>query len=412
MSRRLSLSGAMQIGTIAAALLLAAGATPAAAQSAESGTPPEMVATYNSLADGILALKRTEENIVRSILAAGKAHGEVQLMRAQRAITANDAAGAKAAVEALAADVAQLGTEGDNSVGAVRKRLLEGGQHHNAAGEAQGIYDEGYVVVTKAAKRSCSTPRAHRADGRGAEGGRARRRMEGRRGDVRRPDEARALMRGARAVASIASARPAAPDVEPRRRLVPSRRRSARRPVSLRPARSPFRFVDVSAPGRSHARAARGPARQGSPARFRRRGRRLPRLRPRRPPRHLHVERLAARRLPRRREGQERALSRAAGRHVQGRHRRRRRRRRGRVGHGSVRRRLRRRRLAGHPRHRLRQERALPKSRERHVRATSRARSASSRQAGTRARPSSTPTATAISTSTSPPTSTHAGRRC
>jgi hypothetical protein len=153
MSRRLSLSGAMQIGTIAAALLLAAGATPAAAQSAESGTPPEMVATYNTLADGLLALKRTEENLVKSILAASKAHGEVQLMRAKRAITANDASGAKAAVEALASDVAQLGTEGDNSVGAVRKRLIEGGQHHNAAGEAQGIYDEGFVIVTKAAKQ-------------------------------------------------------------------------------------------------------------------------------------------------------------------------------------------------------------------------------------------------------------------
>ena len=87
MSRRLSLSGAMQIGTIAAALLLAAGATPAAAQSAESGTPPEMVATYNTLADGLLALKRTEENLVKSILAASKAHGEVQLMRAKRSIT-------------------------------------------------------------------------------------------------------------------------------------------------------------------------------------------------------------------------------------------------------------------------------------------------------------------------------------
>ena len=74
-------------------------------------------------------------------------------MRARRAIGAGDAAAAKSAVEALAADVAQLGTEGDNAVGAVRKRLIEGGHHHNAAGEAQGIYDEGFVIVTKAAKQ-------------------------------------------------------------------------------------------------------------------------------------------------------------------------------------------------------------------------------------------------------------------
>jgi hypothetical protein len=117
-----------------------------------AGTPAEMVATYSSLADGILALKKTEDNLVRSIVAATLAHGQGTLARAQRAIGANDAKGASAAVEALAADVAQLATEGDNSVGAVRKRLLEGGHHHNAAGEAQGVYDEGYVVVTRKAK--------------------------------------------------------------------------------------------------------------------------------------------------------------------------------------------------------------------------------------------------------------------
>jgi hypothetical protein len=144
----------MRIGLLALAAALAVAfvaPAPAAAQT-PAGTPAEMVSTYNALADGILALKRTEENIVRSILAATLAHGQGTLARAQRAIAANDAKGASAAVEALAADAAQLGTEGDNAVGAVRKRLLEGGHHHNAAGEAQGIYDEGYVVVTKKAK--------------------------------------------------------------------------------------------------------------------------------------------------------------------------------------------------------------------------------------------------------------------
>jgi hypothetical protein len=135
----------------AAAAVLAFLPAPASAQT-QPATPAEMVATYNTLADGLLALKNTESNLVKAILAAAKAHGEVQLARATRAISASDAAGAKAAIEALAADVAQLATEGDNSVGAVRKRLIEGGQHHNAAGEAQGIYEEGYVIVTRAAK--------------------------------------------------------------------------------------------------------------------------------------------------------------------------------------------------------------------------------------------------------------------
>jgi len=116
-------------------------------------TPEEMVDTYRSLADTILGADATEENLVRSILSATRAHAQVQLGRAQSAIQAGDMAAARAAVESLAADVGQLGTEGDNAVASVRKRLVEGGHHHNAAGEASGEFDEGYVVVTRAAKR-------------------------------------------------------------------------------------------------------------------------------------------------------------------------------------------------------------------------------------------------------------------
>lgn len=137
------------LGLFVAVLLLPAAAQ---AQAAAPATPPEMVATYDALADAILAVKRTEDNLVRSILAAAHAHAQVQFDRAQRAISAGDTKAAQGAIESLAADVGQLATEGDNSVGVVRKRLLEGGHHHNAAGEAQGLYDEGFVVVTRAAK--------------------------------------------------------------------------------------------------------------------------------------------------------------------------------------------------------------------------------------------------------------------
>ena len=153
MSRRLlTASGLCRAGLIAG-FLVATGATPSAAQGPAPGTPAEMVATYNTLADGLLALKRTEENLVKSILATSRAHGEVELARARKAMTAGDAAATRAALEAVAADVAQIGTEGDSAVAAVRKRLIEAGQHHNAAGEAQGVYDEGYVIVTKAARQ-------------------------------------------------------------------------------------------------------------------------------------------------------------------------------------------------------------------------------------------------------------------
>jgi hypothetical protein len=142
--------------TIVATLVVAAAAVLpcAAADSRTPSTPPEMVAAYDALADTILGANKAEDKLVRAILAATYGHAQSELARARQALKANDAAGAKAAVENLATAVGQLGTEGDNAVAGVRKRLLEGGHHHNAAGEAQGIYDEGYVVITKVAKHA------------------------------------------------------------------------------------------------------------------------------------------------------------------------------------------------------------------------------------------------------------------
>jgi hypothetical protein len=150
--------GAVRSALACAAVAVALAGLPAVARAQAAapapGTPPEMVAAYNALADTILAADKAEEQLVRSILAAAYGHAQAELARARQALKANDAAGARAAIENVAASVGQIGTEGDNAVAGVRKRLLEGGHHHNAAGEAQGLYDEGYVVVTKAAKQS------------------------------------------------------------------------------------------------------------------------------------------------------------------------------------------------------------------------------------------------------------------
>ena len=51
------------------------------------------------------------------------------------------------------AEIAMFANEGDNAVGGIRKRLVEGGHHHNAEGEAKGVYEAGFVVVTKEAKQ-------------------------------------------------------------------------------------------------------------------------------------------------------------------------------------------------------------------------------------------------------------------
>jgi hypothetical protein len=142
---------ATTLGAVALAVAVGTAVPRAARAQASPATPPEMVAAYSALADTILAVKRTENDLVRAILAATYAHGEVQLDRARRAVAAGDAAAARSAVEALAADVGQLATEGDASVAAIRKRLIDGGHHHHSSGEAQGPYDEGFVIVTRAA---------------------------------------------------------------------------------------------------------------------------------------------------------------------------------------------------------------------------------------------------------------------
>jgi hypothetical protein len=137
---------------LATAVLAAAG--PATAQARSAATPPEMVSAYDALADVILGSRKAERKLVMSLLAASYGHAQSELARARQALMASDAAGARAAVENLAAAVGQIGTEGDNAVAGVRKRLLEGGHHANAEGEAKGVYDEGYVVVTKVAKQA------------------------------------------------------------------------------------------------------------------------------------------------------------------------------------------------------------------------------------------------------------------
>jgi hypothetical protein len=135
------------------ALLVAASSAWAAGGSAPA-TPPELVATYDALADTILGGLKSERKLVHAILATSYGHAQAELAHARQALKANDAPGARTAIENLASAVGQIGTEGDNAVAGVRKRLLEGGHHANAAGERQGTFDEGYVVVSKAAKKA------------------------------------------------------------------------------------------------------------------------------------------------------------------------------------------------------------------------------------------------------------------
>ena len=137
-------------GVLALAVLPAA----AGALAPSPATPAEMVAAYDALADAILGANKAEDRLVRAILAASYGHAQAELARARQALKAGDAAAARGAVENVAVAVGHIATEGDSAVAGVRKKLVQGGHHHNAAGEAQGLYDEGYVIVTKAAKQA------------------------------------------------------------------------------------------------------------------------------------------------------------------------------------------------------------------------------------------------------------------
>jgi hypothetical protein len=116
------------------AVLIAAASFAAGAETRKS-----LVASYETLADTILGAKKTEHNLVTAIL-------ETHVNAARRQF-------ADKKFEDSAAEMALFANEGDNAVGGIRKRLVEGGHHHNAEGEAKGTYEAGFVIVTKAAKK-------------------------------------------------------------------------------------------------------------------------------------------------------------------------------------------------------------------------------------------------------------------
>lgn len=122
---------------------------------ADTATPSELVKTYDSLATVIVGSQQTEHDLVLSILATTYGHAEATLAAAKAKIDAGQ--DARADVETLATLVSQLGNEGDAAVAAIRKRLIEAGHHHHhhhhAKGEEEQLYDEGFVVVTRAAKK-------------------------------------------------------------------------------------------------------------------------------------------------------------------------------------------------------------------------------------------------------------------
>jgi hypothetical protein len=125
---------------LAVALLSLLALTGLAAPADAQATPPHLVAAYESLATVILGARQAEANLVRALLDGHRRAAEGKF--------------ASGDFEGAAAEMALFANEGDNAVGGVRKRLIDGGHHHNAAGEAKGIYEAGYVIVTRTGKQA------------------------------------------------------------------------------------------------------------------------------------------------------------------------------------------------------------------------------------------------------------------
>lgn len=122
--------------TILTALCLTLLALPAIAQE----SPRNMVETYDGLADAILGLRQAEANIVTAILYD-------HYRTAERAFKADE-------FEKAAAEMALFANEGDNAVAGIRKRLIEGGHFFNDSESEEAMFEKGFVVVTKKAKKN------------------------------------------------------------------------------------------------------------------------------------------------------------------------------------------------------------------------------------------------------------------
>jgi len=134
MRRSLMVSGFVMV---LVASLAAVAAAPAGAQE----TPASMVSAYDALATSILGLRHAETDFVKTIL-------EYHLHAAETAYKAGEYGDA-------AAQIALFANEGDNAVAGIRKRLLEGGHHHHSqAEEDAGVYEPGFVIVTREAKET------------------------------------------------------------------------------------------------------------------------------------------------------------------------------------------------------------------------------------------------------------------
>ncbi|MCB9833868.1 MAG: hypothetical protein H6807_15510 [Planctomycetes bacterium] len=128
-------------------------ATPAAPSRAADTAVEGLAKVYGSLADSILANKRSEKAVIMAILTAER---DLVIDALGKART-GDADGRTDELQRAARHIGEFATEGGSIIEPIRNRLLQGGHHHHHHAQDTGTeeaYDNGYVVVSKVHKRS------------------------------------------------------------------------------------------------------------------------------------------------------------------------------------------------------------------------------------------------------------------
>jgi hypothetical protein len=102
-------------------------------------------ATYEHLATAIIAIEATEDELVKSILLGYNAAAQGRLKAAIA-----DQAGRRAHLEAAATLIADIASEGDKRIQAVRQRLSKAGHTHNTDADTK----EDYLFVNSKEKKA------------------------------------------------------------------------------------------------------------------------------------------------------------------------------------------------------------------------------------------------------------------
>jgi len=103
-------------------------------------------ATYEALAEAIVAVRETETQLVKGILT----HSYTNASRHLNAAMGAEGAARARHLEQAATSITDLANEGDKRIQAVRQRLLEAGHHHHTDAETQ----DDYIFIDSAEKKS------------------------------------------------------------------------------------------------------------------------------------------------------------------------------------------------------------------------------------------------------------------